>query len=63
MMPTLILRFLTDDRGSAAIEYSILLAGVAVGVIAASSALGQSLGEIYQTVIDGIASVAGQPAP
>ncbi|RNC96978.1 Flp family type IVb pilin [Oceaniradius stylonematis] len=43
------LNFLKDERGSTAIEYGLIAALIAVGVIAGMTATGTSLNELYDT--------------
>jgi len=54
--------FIRDERGAAIVEYSILLAAIALGVLSATNALGQELGNIYHTISSGIASIGGDAA-
>ncbi len=48
--------FLADARGNAALEYGLVLAAIGVAVVSAVSALGETLAEIYQTVLSGLSS-------
>jgi Flp pilus assembly pilin Flp len=51
--------FLADERGSAMLEYSLIMAAMAVCVISAVSALGETLGGLYQTILAGVVSIGG----
>jgi pilus assembly protein Flp/PilA len=42
-------RFLKDERGSTAIEYGLIAALIAVGVIVGMTATGTSLDNLYDT--------------
>ena len=49
-------RFLRDDSGATAIEYGLIAAGIAVAIIAAVNAVGDSLSGLFakvKTEIDG----------
>nr|WP_306025507.1 Flp family type IVb pilin [Oceaniradius stylonematis] len=48
-MIAMFLNFLKDERGSTAIEYGLIAALIAVGVIAGMTATGTSLNELYDT--------------
>jgi pilus assembly protein Flp/PilA len=47
---TLLLDFLVNDQGAAAIEYGLLAAGIAVAIIAVVAALGSNLNSTFSTV-------------
>lgn len=53
--------FLDDDQGGALPEYTLMVAGIAVAIIAALTALGVDLSKPFLTVADAIGSV--EPAP
>lgn len=61
-MPKAICQFLTATEGSAMLEYSLVMAAVALGVISAVTSLGEILGGIFQTIIAAIASMSGTAA-
>jgi pilus assembly protein Flp/PilA len=49
-------RFLRDDSGATAIEYGLIAAGIAVAIIAAVNAVGDSLSGLFgkvKTELDG----------
>jgi Flp pilus assembly pilin Flp len=50
-------RILSDCSGSALIEYSLLLGGIAIALLSAISALGNELTATYQAIISGVASI------
>lgn len=45
-----IARFVDDESGATAIEYGLIAALIAVGIIAAASALGGSLSSLFQGI-------------
>ncbi len=50
-------KFIAQEKGSAALEYSLVAAAVAIGVLSAISALGNAVGEIYQILLSGLAVI------
>lgn len=58
-MPKAISHLLTGTEGSAMLEYSLVMAAVALGVISAVASLGDILGEIFQTIISAVAAMNG----
>ena len=57
-----IVRFFKDEEGVTAIEYGLLAALIALGVVAGASALGTNLGTFFQSIADYIGGVP-IPAP
>lgn len=51
-MSKLFARFLKDESGATAIEYGLIAALIAVGIIAAASTLGGSISDTFETVSD-----------
>jgi Flp pilus assembly pilin Flp len=49
--------FARDERGTAVIEYALVLALVSIAIMAALSELGATLGELYEIVRLGVASI------
>ena len=43
-------RFLRDDSGATAIEYGLIAALIAVGIIAAATTLGGSLSDLFSRI-------------
>ena len=43
-------RFVNDESGATAIEYGLIAALIAVGIIAAATALGGSLSGLFETI-------------
>lgn len=43
-------RFVNDESGATAIEYGLIAALIAVGIIAAATALGGSLSGLFNTI-------------
>ncbi|MEO8758480.1 MAG: Flp family type IVb pilin [Devosia sp.] len=43
----LVSRFVADDSGATAIEYGLIAALIAVGIIAAATTLGSSLSDLF----------------
>lgn len=52
-------RFAQDESGATAIEYGLIAALISVGIIVAATALGGSLGDLF----NGIANVLGANIP
>ena len=49
-MKTLFNRFTKDESGATAIEYGLIAALIAVGIIAAARSLGSQIGDTFNTV-------------
>jgi pilus assembly protein Flp/PilA len=47
---TMLLSFVANEQGAAAIEYGLLAAGIAVAIIAVVAALGTNLNATFSTV-------------
>lgn len=60
-MKTIVSRFMKDESGVTAIEYGLIAALVAVGIIAALNALGDSLTDIFGSVSDELDTAATGP--
>ena len=54
----LVVRFLKDEFGATAIEYGLIAALIAVGIIAAARALGSQVGLTFNTVADEMKKLA-----
>jgi Flp pilus assembly pilin Flp len=52
-------QFRAGTAGSAAIEYSLLVGALAVGLIIALVSFIEALGSLFQTIISGLASIGG----
>lgn len=50
-------RFLADRSGTATLEYSLLVGGIAMAMFAMIQTLGLGLGEIFQAITSGLQSV------
>ncbi len=46
----LIARFMNDESGATAIEYGLIAALIAVGIIAAATTLGNGLSNIFEAI-------------
>ena len=55
----LLRRFCRDDAGATAIEYGLIAALIAVGIIAAASTLGTSLSALFARVSTKLNSATG----
>jgi pilus assembly protein Flp/PilA len=55
-------RFWKDDSGVTAIEYGLIAALIAVGIIAAVTTIGTDLAAAFQSIADGLPTAAA-PAP
>ena len=49
-MKTLLVRFVTDDSGTTAIEYGLIAAGISVAIIAVVNGIGSNLNSKFNTV-------------
>ena len=49
-MKSLLLRFMRDESGATAIEYGLIAALIAVGIIAAARGLGSQIGATFNAV-------------
>lgn len=49
-------RFVNDESGATAIEYGLIAALIAVGIIVAASALGGNLGNLFQGISNELGS-------
>ena len=47
-----VMRFVKDEAGATAIEYGLIAALIAVGIIAAARSLGSQVGTTFNTVAD-----------
>jgi pilus assembly protein Flp/PilA len=54
-----VMNFLQDDNGATAIEYGLIAGLVAVAVIAALTALGGSLNNLFSDISDTVAASSG----
>lgn len=61
-MRNAVIHFLADRRGSAMLEYSLVLGAIAICVVSAVSGLGEALGELYRTILTGVLAI-GSLAP
>lgn len=50
-------RFVNDESGATAIEYGLIAALIAVGIIAAATALGGSLSSLFDGISDKLDTV------
>ena len=62
-MKTIVSRFMKDESGVTAIEYGLIAALVAVGIIAALNALGTSLTGIFGSVSTELDTASGGGGP
>jgi pilus assembly protein Flp/PilA len=52
-------RFWRDDSGVTAIEYGLIAALIAVGIIAAVTTIGEEIAAAFQSIADGLPSAEG----
>jgi pilus assembly protein Flp/PilA len=52
-MRTMLARFLRDESGSTAIEYTVIAAGIAIAILTALNALGGTFGGWFDTLDGG----------
>ncbi len=57
-MRTMLARFLRDESGSTAVEYTLIAAGIAIAILTALNALGGSLGALFDTIDGGFGANA-----
>jgi pilus assembly protein Flp/PilA len=57
-MPSLLMRFVKDERGATAIEYGLIAAGIAVAIIAVVQGVGTNLSATFGSVQTAIAPAA-----
>ena len=62
-MQNLVTRFVKDESGATAIEYGLIAALIAVGIIAAGSALGGSISNTFNGIANSMDSASAAPAP
>jgi pilus assembly protein Flp/PilA len=53
-MKNFVVRFLKDESGATAIEYGLIAALIAVGIIAGARALGTNIGGTFNNVAEAI---------
>lgn len=58
IMRRAILRFAADRSGSAAIEYSLIVACIAIGILVALLSFGSALQQAYAGIVAGVASLS-----
>ena len=58
-MRTMLARFLRDESGSTAIEYTLIAAGIAIAILTALNALGGTFGGLFDTLDGKIGASAG----
>lgn len=61
-MTKLFARFAKDESGATAIEYGLIAALIAVGIITAATALGTNISDTF-TKVSGELEKANKPAP
>ena len=54
-----VIHFYSDRRGSAMLEYSLVMGAMAICVVSAVSGLGDALGEMYRTILTGVTTIGG----
>lgn len=52
-------KLIADTQGSTSLEYSLLAAALAIGVLPAITSLGDVLGGIYQNIVSGLGIITG----
>lgn len=55
-----VINFCRDEEGAAAIEYGLVLAIVAVAIIGSIAGMGNSVGQMYDTVADDFSTAVNQ---
>ncbi len=59
----IVARFANDESGATAIEYGLIAALIAVGIIAAATALGGSLSSLFGRIGGKLDGATGEDAP
>ncbi len=54
-MKDTLVRFVTDESGTTAIEYGVIALLISIGIIGALAMIGTSLGEIYVAIDNALA--------
>jgi Flp pilus assembly pilin Flp len=54
-----IILFYSDRRGSAMLEYSLVMGAIAICVVSGVSGLGGALDEMYRTILTGVTAIGG----
>jgi pilus assembly protein Flp/PilA len=52
--------FVCDDRGATAIEYALIAGSIFLFIVTGVQLFGDAVGELFQSVTSGFATVAGQ---
>lgn len=58
----IVARFVNDESGATAIEYGLIAALIAVGIIAAATTLGGNLGTLFNDIGETVAVTVPDPA-
>jgi Flp pilus assembly pilin Flp len=61
LMKRLIINFLRNEQGQDLVEYALLVAAVGLALIATVGQLGAAISSVYQSIIGGLSTIAGQP--
>ena len=60
-MKRLILNFIRDEQGQDLVEYALIVAAIGLALIATVGQLGGAISSVYQSIIGGLSTIAGQP--
>jgi pilus assembly protein Flp/PilA len=60
-MKSLIMNFLRDQQGQDLVEYALIVAAIGLAMVATVGQLGGAISSVYQSVIGGLSTIAGQP--
>jgi Flp pilus assembly pilin Flp len=60
-MKRLTIRFLHDEQGQDLVEYALIVAAIGLALVATVGQLGAAISSVYQSIIGGLGTIAGQP--
>ncbi len=55
------LRFIHDEQGQDLVEYALIVAAIGLALVATVGQLGGAISSVYQSIIGGLSTIAGQP--
>jgi len=60
-MKRLMIRFLRDEQAQDLVEYALIVAAIGLALVATVGQLGGAISSVYQSIIGGLSTIAGQP--
>ncbi len=55
------IQFTRDERGQGLVEYALIVAAIGLALVATVGQLGGAISSVYQSIIGGLSTIAGQP--